>query len=840
MLRIIQNRAAESAKSYYSQADYLSEGQEQIGCWGGKAAMMLGLNGQVTKVAFDRLCDNQHPRTGKQLTPRTRSDRTVGYDFNFHVPKGVSVAYALNQDERIVEAFREAVDETMNELERDMRTRVRRGWMNSERITGNLAWAEFIHHTARPVDGIPDMHLHAHCFVFNQTFDEHENRWKAGQFREIKRDAPYFEAAFHARLAKRLTELGYQIERKGRKWDIAAIPDSVKTKFSRRTGLIEEIAAEEGILRAKDKDKLAAKTREAKQSNLTMDELREVWRSWLTDDERDAIGTVGRSQSDLPEQHATAKALEQAKLHCFERESVVPTRRLGAEALQRGLGHVGVEETLAAIDESDVIKRDYRGRNMATTPAVLAEEQAMIGFARNGKDKSQPLNENWKFKRDWLNKEQQTAIAHLLNSKDRVMLLRGGAGTGKTSLMAEAVEGIEAAGHSVFTFAPSAEASRGVLQSEGFTGATTVAELLINPELQEAARGEVIWIDESGLLGTKTMKQVFDLANRIDARVVLSGDWKQHASVERGTAMRLLEQHAGLIPAETKEIQRQKSRYKLAVAAIATGGLIGGFEQLDRLGWIRELEDSDREQQIAKDYVTSIRKGLSTLVVSPTNAEGEQITRAIRQELRSRKMIGEQDHKLTRLQPKHLTEAERGDAAFYEKGDVIVFQQNATGHRKGERMTIGDTVPDELLELAPRFAVFRAEELQLATKDRIRITANGKTKDGKHRLNNGSVYMIDRFTKSGDVRLTNGWIIDHNYGMFTSGYTSTSHSSQGKTVDHVILSESTNSLPAASLEQFYVSVSRGQKKATIYTDDKSELKRAVRDANVSLSATELQ
>ena len=71
---------------------------------------MLGLWGDVSKEAFDRLCDNQHPLTGQQLSPRTRSDRIVGYDVNFHVPKGVSIAYALNHDERILQAFRESVE----------------------------------------------------------------------------------------------------------------------------------------------------------------------------------------------------------------------------------------------------------------------------------------------------------------------------------------------------------------------------------------------------------------------------------------------------------------------------------------------------------------------------------------------------------------------------------------------------------------------------------------------------------------------------------------------------------------------------------------------------------
>ena len=94
------------------------------------------------------------------------------------------------------------------------------------------------------------------------------------------------------------------------------------------------------------------------------------------------------------------------------------------------------------------------------------------------------------------------------------MVIRGGAGTGKTSLMREAVNGIEATGRKVFTFAPSSDASRGVLRSKGFE-ATTVAELLANPELQQATKGNVVWIDEAGLLGSRTLKKVMDIAAKI-------------------------------------------------------------------------------------------------------------------------------------------------------------------------------------------------------------------------------------------------------------------------------------------------------------------------------------
>src|SRR5438105_7532811 len=153
MIRITQQDSAKDAKRYYATADYYSEGQELVGAWGGKGAVRLGLEGTVDKVSFERLCDNLHPQTGVPLTARTRSERTVGYDFTFSVPKSVSLLYALTGDREVLGAFRSAVDETMREIESEMKTRVRKGGRDEDRPTGNMAWAEFIHTTSRPVDG---------------------------------------------------------------------------------------------------------------------------------------------------------------------------------------------------------------------------------------------------------------------------------------------------------------------------------------------------------------------------------------------------------------------------------------------------------------------------------------------------------------------------------------------------------------------------------------------------------------------------------------------------------------------------------------------------------------
>jgi len=112
--------------------------------------------------------------------------------------------------------------------------------------------------------------------------------------------------------------------------------------------------------------------------------------------------------------------------------------------------------------------------------------------------------------------------------------------------------------------------------------------------------------------------------------------------------------------------------------------------------------------------------------------------------------------------------------------------------------------------------------LSLGRQDRLQLKANAKTARGEL-LANGEVVTVRNICASGEIELTDGRTLPASYRQFVRGYAVTSYSSQGKTVDHVLLGDAAVR-GATNAQQWYVSISRGRKSVRIFTPDKAGLR----------------
>jgi hypothetical protein len=139
-----------------------------------------------------------------------------------------------------------------------------------------------------------------------------EERWKAGQFMNLKADAPFFEAAFNARLADKLIAEGYGIRRTERDLELASVSRELIEKFSKRTLEIERLCKEKyTILEARArklvresgmdfadafahiKAELGAESRQSKATiKLGEEEQLANWRSQMTPEEHESLETA--------------------------------------------------------------------------------------------------------------------------------------------------------------------------------------------------------------------------------------------------------------------------------------------------------------------------------------------------------------------------------------------------------------------------------------------------------------------------------------------------------------------------------------------------------------------
>jgi conjugative relaxase-like TrwC/TraI family protein len=854
MIRLYASPSPYAVKNYFNTADYYAG--ESVGFWGGKLAPELGLEGPVTKDPFGNLADNINPKTGKRLTLRTNAKRIVGDDIIFSLPKDVGAFIMLlpaAERDRLLAMVEHKASEVMGVIEADVETRVRKEGKDETRPGDGLVWGCFFHPTARPVDGQPaDPHPHWHFFCFNATRDNEEGgRIKAANLANIYRDRPYYQTLFFSKVAAEFKRLGLPVVRRpDGTWGLAEL-GSLKGTFSKRTDGIEDVARQLNITDPAVKGKLGGKTRNKKDKKpLSPEQSQDNWLGQLTDGQRGALARVQAGLVAGGKDVTAAEAVEFAIAHCSEKLSVIPERELKRVALLFGIGSVTPEEIDRELrsPRHGLIESVVGGRRCVTTEALQAEEGRIAAYAAAGVGKVAPVGVAGGLTRTLadgrqLSDDQFQAVTDLLTSPNRVNLVQGPAGAGKSSLLAKFDEGARLAGQHV-TYLGTTGAAVGVLEKDGFD-AGTVASFIGNDKLQAAARGGRVVVDETSILCHKDALKLIEAGKKNDLKFVFVGDPMQHGSIGRGAFMRLLTEHGSILPFRLTKILRQKDAdYRAAAQLLSEGKTAEGFDALDKMGWVRQISHGgDRHSHMAADYVQSRQCGMAwddILAVCPTHAEAARVTQSIRSQLRDCGKLSGDEHEFTRLVAVDTSEAERGQAMTYRPGEVIQFhRKSGADFAAGDRLVITDPAEVPLSE-AGKFSVYRQEQISLAKGDVIRFTAKVKTRGGQHEIRNGEAHVIAGFTDGGNIRLNNGWIVGKDAGHFRHGYVETSIGSQGRTVRRVLIDMTAAMGMAINMQQLYVSASRAWDSLLVYCDDKPAVRDAARRDSRQLLALDLK
>ena len=847
MFTAVAHKNLADAEQYFdehlAQNDYYAVGEIRPGQWIGAGAERLGLTAEVTREQFHAVCENQNPNDGERLTQRSQKEgqRRVFYDFTCSAPKSVSVLAVTLDDQRLIEAHEEAARLAFRELETFAATRIRKqGVENRDRVTGNLVAASFVHDSSRALDP----QLHTHFTVFNATFDERERCWKALQARGMYDAIRYGTAVYRNELAKRVQQIGYRIQPAKHGFAIEGVSDGVLKQFSKRAQQRDAVVREmeEKLGRKLSNDEISHavhQSRAKKVKSISTAEVRERQLAQLSADERQSLQTLRASAraSRLPRIALVEnQVLNHAVAHVFERKSVVPEHELLNIALSHRLGDVDLNHLKTAVKHLDGLVKTERG---FSTKEIVATELDLIQTVNAGCDSVAPLHPGYR-PADWLGEDQRRAIYHVLRTSDRITGLRGLAGSGKTTALCELVAACKEAKIEPLFCAPTAAATD-VLRKEGFEAVTLQSLLLSKPSL---LKDKMVVLDEAGAVGMDDMKRLFDWAR--DARIILSGDTGQHASVARGDALRILEQHSDFKSGQLTAIRRQrKAEYRKAVELAAQKNTNEAFTQLERMGAVAEFSDGTLHDSAAKSYLKAMAENKSVLLVAPTWAEIEMVTEKIRAELKSSGRLALEEKEFQVFDSLSWTEAQKQDARQYLSGMAIHFHRRGHGFEKGETVQVVAVENDSLKvqhtdgseNIFPLGAgitcdVGEKRKLKVATGDKLLLQSNWQKK-----FVNGELVEV-KAIQGDSVLLADGRVIPADYRTFTHGYAVTSHAAQGKTVDEVLLVASSRSLPAINQEQFYVSISRGRERCQVFTDDSELLRLHVTHSSARLAAVE--
>jgi len=422
------------------------------------------------------------------------------------------------------------------------------------------------------------------------------------------------------------------------------------------------------------------------------------------------------------------------------------------------------------------------GQTLFTTTAIRDNEQTALDTAKRIQQKDKGKLSNTNLEKTFshyeksgkpLDKEQEKAIKHALDN--RVSIIQGRAGTGKSFTLNVLREVLESEGYQVTGLAPTNTAAKD-LREVGFADARTLHSFLyshkraIEEGRQLPKNPRVFIVDEAAMIDTQRTKELLQAAEQLNARVVFAGDERQLGSIEAGGMFGVFAKEFG--ETELSTVHRQKEDWqKEATKAFARGDTAEG---LKAYATNRAIDWSDKRDQAAAKLVQQWVKerdnnpNKTAFVFANSNAHVDSLNQALQAE----------QIKAGRVKNTKLFTTERG-------------------------------------------------QLCVGEGDRLQLRANDKPNG----VYNGSLGTVEKI--NGDtiaVRLDTGisYTIDvKTYKDFQLGYAGTVYRGQGKTIDTAFVLYSQGMDKKAA----YVAMTRAREQTRLYVakEDAADLNGIVRN-----------
>lgn len=359
----------------------------------------------------------------------------------------------------------------------------------------------------------------------------------------------------------------------------------------------------------------------------------------------------------------------------------------------------------------------------------------------------------------------QARMAREFVTSDRLLALGiGPAGAGKTSLTRLVVDTATASGHQVFGVAPTAAAADVMGESMGITATTVDAFLMA--ERSPLGVGDVLMVDEIGMVATPKLAQLVATAEAAGAVVRGVGDDRQLAAIGSGGALRMIDNAAPL--SRLEEVYRfrnpndpgQVNEAEVAASLVLREPPVTGedrpFDWYVANGRVRAGEEDTVLREVFTGWVTDTEAGRNSMMIAPTNAQVAALN-------------------------------EMAQARALHLGRLVTSTHTTT-----------------------------EADVTIYTGDRVVTRRNNRTlalNQGKDFVKNGDIWDVARVHDDGSLTLTHtthGGKITVPAAYVTQnvelGYAATINRAQGATVDtaHTVLDASTDRAGA------YVGATRGQ------------------------------